>query len=106
MAHGGAPKQDASGPRGAEASGADGAVAFAEFFAAWATRSRAEFLAHVTCPYLVMPRVEGRAVADDGVTGRVDPAHTIATWDLQLLLPVTSSGERVTIGRAPTNDVV
>lgn len=81
-------------------------IAFSEFFAAWSGRSRDEFLGEVTCPYLVLPKVEGRPVPDDTVTGRVDPAHTIAVWDMQSLLPVVGEGDRLTLGRAPTCDVV
>lgn len=81
-------------------------IPFTDFFAAWSGRSRDEFLAEVTCPHLVLPRVEGEAIPDDAITGRVDPAHTVALWDLQLLLPVDGSGQRLTIGRAPTCDLV
>lgn len=85
-----------------------GPIAFTDFFAAWSGRSREDFLAEVTCPYLALPRLEGRHVPDDQVTGRVDPAHTIAMWDMQQLLPVRAleGGDRVTIGRAPTCDVM
>lgn len=85
-----------------------GPTPFSDFYAAWAGRGRDDFLAEVTCPHLVLPLIEGNAVPGDATTDRVDPDRTVALWDLQLLLPVRSprGDRRVTIGRAPGNDVV
>lgn len=84
-------------------------VSFAEFFATWAPRAREEFLAAHPDPHLVMPKVEVTASAEDAGTDRVDPARTIAHWDLQLLVRVRSRDGRpgrITVGRGAGNDVV
>lgn len=90
-------------------------VLFANFFAEWSGRRRTEFLAKVRCPYLALPVIgtrsaDGEATEDPPPTDKVDLTHTVAHWDLQVLLPIMrarrSSATSVTLGRAPTNDVV
>jgi hypothetical protein len=89
-------------------------ISFADFFAAWSGRRRAEFLVKVRCPYLALPAVSPGSTNVEGSgdpppTDKVDLTHTVAHWDLQVLLPIMrtrSSATSVTLGRAATNDVV
>src|SRR5688572_29753940 len=84
-------------------------IAFSELFATWAHRSRDEFIAAHPAPCLVMPSMETPSAVEQAETERVDPARTVAHWDLQLLVPVVardSSERRITVGRAADNDVV
>lgn len=89
-------------------------ISFADFFADWSGRRRTEFLAKVRCPYLALPAIgtgssDSEATDNPPPTDKVDLTHTIAHWDLQVLLPIMrarSSSTSVTLGRASTNDVV
>ncbi|MCW8138051.1 MAG: FHA domain-containing protein [Planctomycetota bacterium] len=83
---------------------------FAAFFASWVDRTREEFLAEVRAPHLVLPRLPlaGEAEPPDAATERVDPARTVAYWDLQVLVPLLPAADAapISIGRGSDNDVV